>query len=68
MYVHFILYHCIITKMSSWSHEPVTFMVSSFQFEIETEGGKLGTTVLAEGNVGSGGASSEIVSDGLKKF
>jgi hypothetical protein len=43
-------------------------MVSSFQFEIETEGGKLGTTVLAEGNVGSGGASSEIVSDGLKNF
>jgi len=33
--------------MSSWSHEPVTFMVYSFQFEIETEGGKLGTTVLA---------------------
>ncbi|KAL3566146.1 hypothetical protein D5086_031561 [Populus alba] len=39
----------------------VRFPVSSlsnllhFQFEIETEGGKLRTTVSAEGNVGSGG-------------
>ncbi|RVW54059.1 AFG1-like ATPase [Vitis vinifera] len=35
---------------------------SSFQFETETEGGKLRRNVLAEGNVGSGGAPAGIIS------
>lgn len=48
--------------MSSWLYDQVTFMASSFQFETETEGGKLRTNVLAEGNVGSGGVPSGIVS------
>lgn len=38
------------------------FLWCSFQFETEAEGGKLRRDVLAEGNVGSGGAPSGIVS------
>lgn len=36
--------------------------VSSFQFETETEGGKLRRNVLEEGNVSSGGTSTGIIS------
>lgn len=36
--------------------------VSSFQFETETEGGKLRRDVLAEGTVGTGGSSTSIIS------
>jgi hypothetical protein len=38
------------------------FHASSFQFETEIEGGKLRRNVLAEGNVGSGGAPTGIIS------
>lgn len=34
----------------------------SFQFETETEGSKLRRDVLAEGNIGSGGAPTAIIS------
>ena len=40
----------------------VYFLVSSFQFETEIEGGKLRRDVLAEGSVSSGGAPTGIVS------
>nr|KAJ0200492.1 hypothetical protein LSAT_V11C600307220 [Lactuca sativa] len=38
------------------------YFVSSFQFETETEGSKLRRDVLAEGNIGSGGAPAGIIS------
>ncbi len=47
--------------MRLWT-EHVYFNASSFQFETETEGGKLRTNVLAEGKVGSGGAPMGIIS------
>lgn len=40
----------------------IYFNAFSFQFETETEGAKLRTNVLAEGNVGSGGAPTGIIS------
>ena len=39
-----------------------TCSFSSFQFETEIEGGKLRRNVLEEGNVGSGGTSTGIIS------
>lgn len=51
-----------IDDLFQGTEEGTHFDLESFQFETETEGGKLRTNVLAEGNVGSGGVPSGIVS------
>lgn len=51
-----------IDDLFQGTEEGTPFDLESFQFETETEGGKLRTNVLAEGNVGSGGVPSGIVS------
>lgn len=51
-----------IDDLFQGTEEGTLFDLESFQFETETEGGKLRTNVLAEGNVGSGGVPSGIVS------
>lgn len=51
-----------IDDLFQGTEEGALFDLESFQFETETEGGKLRTNVLAEGNVGSGGVPSGIVS------
>ncbi|CAK7353642.1 unnamed protein product [Dovyalis caffra] len=51
-----------IDDLFKGTEEGTLFDLESFQFETETEGGKLRTNVLAEGYVGSGGAPSGIVS------
>uniref|UniRef100_A0A6N2LA01 AAA+ ATPase domain-containing protein n=1 Tax=Salix viminalis TaxID=40686 RepID=A0A6N2LA01_SALVM len=51
-----------IDDLFQGTEEATPFDLESFQFETETEGGKLRTDVLAKGNVGSVGASSGIVS------
>ncbi|KAJ6743677.1 ATPASE N2B [Salix viminalis] len=51
-----------IDDLFQGTEEATLFDLESFQFETETEGGKLRTDVLAKGNVGSVGASSGIVS------
>lgn len=51
-----------IDDLFQGTEEGTPFDLESFQFETEAEGGKLRTNVLAEGNVGSGGVPSGIVS------
>lgn len=51
-----------IDDLFQGTEEGTLFDLESFQFETETEGGKLRTNVLAKGNVGSGGVPSGIVS------
>lgn len=51
-----------IDDLFQGTEEGTHFDLESFQFETETEGGKLRTNVLAEGNVGAGGIPSGIVS------
>lgn len=51
-----------IDDLFQGTEEGTPFDLESFQFETETEGGKLRTNVLAKGNVGSGGVPSGIVS------
>lgn len=51
-----------IDDLFQGTEEGTLFDLESFQFETETEGGKLRTDVLAKGNVGSVGAPSGIVS------
>lgn len=51
-----------IDDLFQGTEEGTHFDLESFQFETETEGGKLRTNVLAEGNVGTGGVPSGIVS------
>lgn len=51
-----------IDDLFQGTEEGTHFDLESFQFETETEGGKLRTNVLAKGNVGSGGVPSGIVS------
>ncbi|TKY58153.1 Lactation elevated protein 1 [Spatholobus suberectus] len=63
-------HHCCLCCLASSSidelfqgtEEGTLFDLESFQFETETEGGKLRRNVLAEGTVGSGGAPSGITS------
>ncbi|XP_020230300.1 putative ATPase N2B isoform X2 [Cajanus cajan] len=63
-------HHCCLCCLASTSidelfqgtEEGTLFDLESFQFETETEGGKLRRNVLAEGRVGSGGAPSGITS------
>ncbi|PIA65637.1 hypothetical protein AQUCO_00100860v1 [Aquilegia coerulea] len=63
-------YHCrlfctaatSIDDLFQGTDEGALFDLESFQFETETEGAKLRRDVLAEGNVSSVGAPSEIVS------
>ncbi|XP_021608209.1 AFG1-like ATPase isoform X2 [Manihot esculenta] len=51
-----------IDDLFQGTEEGTLFDLESFQFETETEGGKLRRNVLAEGTVGSGGAPIGIVS------
>ncbi|KAA8521553.1 hypothetical protein F0562_012226 [Nyssa sinensis] len=51
-----------IDDLFQGTEEGTLFDLESFQFETETEGGKLRRNVLAEGNVSSGGAPSGIIS------
>ncbi|KAJ4826572.1 hypothetical protein Tsubulata_008522 [Turnera subulata] len=51
-----------IDDLFQGTEEGTLFDLESFQFETEIEGGKLRRDVLAEGNVGSGGAPAGIVS------
>ncbi|XP_019075102.1 uncharacterized protein LOC100266182 isoform X4 [Vitis vinifera] len=51
-----------IDDLFQGTEEGTLFDLESFQFETETEGGKLRRNVLAEGNVGSGGAPAGIIS------
>ncbi|KAF7817241.1 AFG1-like ATPase isoform X1 [Senna tora] len=51
-----------IDDLFQGTEEGTLFDLESFQFETETEGGKLRRDVLAEGTVGSGGAPSGITS------
>ncbi|XP_065615891.1 uncharacterized protein LOC112005188 isoform X1 [Quercus suber] len=51
-----------IDELFQGTEEGTLFDLESFQFETETEGAKLRTNVLAEGNVGSGGAPTGIIS------
>ncbi|XP_027329869.1 AFG1-like ATPase isoform X2 [Abrus precatorius] len=63
-------HHCCLCCLASSSidelfqgtEEGTLFDLESFQFETETEGGKLRCNVLAEGKVGSGGAPVGITS------
>ncbi|KAK7384725.1 hypothetical protein VNO78_30426 [Psophocarpus tetragonolobus] len=63
-------HHCCLCCLASSSidelfqgtEEGALFDLESFQFETETEGGKLRRDVLAEGRVSSGGAPSGITS------
>ncbi|XP_038695339.1 putative ATPase N2B isoform X2 [Tripterygium wilfordii] len=63
-------HHCLLICSAASSvedlfqgtEEGTLFDLESFQFETEIEGGKLRRNVLAEGNVGSGGAPAGIVS------
>ncbi|KAF2287219.1 hypothetical protein GH714_039369 [Hevea brasiliensis] len=51
-----------IDDLFQGTEEGTLFDLESFQFETETEGGKLRRDVLAEGTVGSGGAPTGIIS------
>ncbi|KAK9279281.1 hypothetical protein L1049_012960 [Liquidambar formosana] len=51
-----------IDDLFQGTEEGTLFDLESFQFETEIEGGKLRRNVLAEGNVGSGGAPAGIIS------
>ncbi|KAK7260873.1 hypothetical protein RIF29_27172 [Crotalaria pallida] len=51
-----------IDELFQGTEEGTLFDLESFQFETETEGAKLRRNVLAEGNVGSGGAPVGITS------
>ncbi|KAI4337329.1 hypothetical protein L6164_015760 [Bauhinia variegata] len=53
---------CSIEELFQGTEEGTLFDLESFQFETETEGGKLRRDVLAEGNIGSGGSPSGITS------
>ncbi|KAK7293789.1 hypothetical protein RJT34_16663 [Clitoria ternatea] len=63
-------HHCFLCCLASSSidelfqgtEDGTLFDLESFQFETETEGGKLRRNVLAEGRVGSGGAPTGITS------
>ncbi|KAL5185091.1 AFG1-like ATPase [Glycine soja] len=63
-------HHCCLCCLASSSidelfqgtEEGTLFDLESFQFETETEGGRLRRNVLAEGRVSSGGAPSGITS------
>ncbi|PWA35982.1 AFG1-like ATPase family protein [Artemisia annua] len=51
-----------IDELFQGTKEGTLFDLESFQFETETEGSKLRRDVLAEGNIGSGGAPTAIIS------
>ncbi|GAB4837748.1 hypothetical protein Ancab_002617 [Ancistrocladus abbreviatus] len=53
---------CSIDDLFKGTQEGTLFDLESFQFETETEGGKLRRDVLAEGNVSSGGSPTGIIS------
>ncbi|KAJ4953831.1 hypothetical protein NE237_030663 [Protea cynaroides] len=66
LYNHHCCLFCIadssIDDLFQGTDEGTLFDMESFQFETETEGGKLRRDVLAEGNVSSSGAPTGIVS------
>ncbi|GMH10835.1 hypothetical protein Nepgr_012676 [Nepenthes gracilis] len=53
---------CSIDDLFQGTEEGTLFDMESFQFETETEGGKLRRDVLSEGSVGSGGSPAGIIS------
>ncbi|KAE8056387.1 hypothetical protein FH972_013165 [Carpinus fangiana] len=66
LYNHHCRLFCLaassIDELFQGTEEGTLFDLESFQFETEIEGGKLRRNVLAEGNVGSGGAPTGIIS------
>lgn len=66
LYNHHCRLFCLaassIDELFQGTEEGALFDLESFQFEAEIEGGKLRRNVLAEGNVGSGGAPAGIIS------
>ncbi|XP_061376442.1 uncharacterized protein LOC133318456 isoform X2 [Gastrolobium bilobum] len=66
LYNHHCCLFCLasssIDELFQGTEDGTLFDLESFQFETETEGGKLRRNVLAEGNVGSGGAPVGITS------
>ncbi|XP_071708885.1 uncharacterized protein [Rutidosis leptorrhynchoides] len=66
LYNHHCCLYCSaassIDELFQGTEEGTLFDLESFQFETEAEGSKLRRDVLAEGNIGSGGAPSGIVS------
>lgn len=66
LYNHHCCLYCSaassIDELFQGTEEGTLFDLESFQFETETEGSKLRRDVLAEGNIGSGGAPAGIIS------